>query len=400
MHLIERYSLNTGVKIHKPYIYEQFFPVKDEKYIVFHPVDEKGKNYKYWQEVLNVLVPILEQNNIKVYQLGQQPEKNKNSSYAGVYNLINQTSRPNVAYLVKNSLLYLGSDTFSSQFAGYYDKKRVVIYSHVLKEHRRPYWGSKDNEILIEPNSRGRKPHYHKPDVKNDASQICPYSIVSAACKLLNLNYKNDYKTVYAGEAFQKRILDFVPNVNIAKYNLTVPLVRCRMDLEFNQQVLFDSLNNFKGKMSIVTNKPIDLAGIHHHQKKIEEIFYILEKDKIDLIDENFIKRITSLSAVHFASFEDEDSRGLFKLKFMDCMFINAQETPSKDSVLPKEDLDKELFYKPAKLILSNGQVYPNLYDYNQNKPIDAIKDVILPIQDHADFWKESPFYSILEKID
>ena len=26
------------------------------------------------------------------------------------------------------------------------------------------------------------------------------------------------------------------------KYNLTVPLVRCRMDLEFNQQVLFDLL--------------------------------------------------------------------------------------------------------------------------------------------------------------
>ena len=43
MHLIERYALNTGVKIDRPEVYQDYFPVPFKKFIVFAPL---GKNHK------------------------------------------------------------------------------------------------------------------------------------------------------------------------------------------------------------------------------------------------------------------------------------------------------------------------------------------------------------------
>ena len=65
MHLIERYATSCGVKIDKPYIYETFFPVNVEKYISFQPFSKyPSKNYDYWDEVVAVISPYLQQNNI------------------------------------------------------------------------------------------------------------------------------------------------------------------------------------------------------------------------------------------------------------------------------------------------------------------------------------------------
>ena len=58
MHLLERYSLSTGLKIENPEINAQFYPVVSDKYVVFHTsAKDNLRDYDYWNEVKLMLQP-------------------------------------------------------------------------------------------------------------------------------------------------------------------------------------------------------------------------------------------------------------------------------------------------------------------------------------------------------
>ena len=64
MHLVERYSLGTGAKIGKPFILEKFFPMDITNYITLQPRGKyDSRSYDYWQETVDVLLPILKKSN-------------------------------------------------------------------------------------------------------------------------------------------------------------------------------------------------------------------------------------------------------------------------------------------------------------------------------------------------
>ena len=68
MHLLETYALNCGAKIDKPYIYEQYYPLGEEKYITIQPYSRyAGKQYVYWAEVINYIFPYLEKEKVIGY---------------------------------------------------------------------------------------------------------------------------------------------------------------------------------------------------------------------------------------------------------------------------------------------------------------------------------------------
>ena len=101
MHLVETYALNCGLKIDKPYIYEKFFPLDVEKFITLHPNSKYGsKCYDYWQDVVDILLPKLEKENIKILQIGVAEDKPiKGCLHAHGKANINQT-----AYILSKSL--------------------------------------------------------------------------------------------------------------------------------------------------------------------------------------------------------------------------------------------------------------------------------------------------------
>ena len=71
MRLLDTYATNTGSKIDKPFIYSKFFPLPIGKYITFQaqtPYD--SRNYSYWQEVINLLHPFLNKNDLKRFEKG------------------------------------------------------------------------------------------------------------------------------------------------------------------------------------------------------------------------------------------------------------------------------------------------------------------------------------------
>ena len=69
MHLIEKYALNYNLKIDKPFIFEKFYPIGETKYISLHlGADGENARYPFWQEVINLSLPILQKSGINFIQ--------------------------------------------------------------------------------------------------------------------------------------------------------------------------------------------------------------------------------------------------------------------------------------------------------------------------------------------
>ena len=76
MHLLEQYSLSCGIKIDKPHVETSFFPIDCDKYITLHASSGmEAKNYDYFKDVIDLIHPHLESNNIKIVQIGDIKDK-------------------------------------------------------------------------------------------------------------------------------------------------------------------------------------------------------------------------------------------------------------------------------------------------------------------------------------
>ena len=80
MHLIEQYALSCGVKIDKPHIETGFYPVPVEKYITLHASSGMhAKNYDYYNDVVELLIPYLNKEKIYIIQIGQSEDQKINN---------------------------------------------------------------------------------------------------------------------------------------------------------------------------------------------------------------------------------------------------------------------------------------------------------------------------------
>jgi ADP-heptose:LPS heptosyltransferase len=76
MHLIEQYALSCGVKIDKPHIETCFYPIAENKYITLHASSGmQAKNYDYYNDVMEMILPHLNSQGIKVIQIGGKEDK-------------------------------------------------------------------------------------------------------------------------------------------------------------------------------------------------------------------------------------------------------------------------------------------------------------------------------------
>ena len=68
MNVLEKYSVNCGVKINRPAVASSYFPLKDESYIIFDSRSLYQTNiYDLFGDVVAHLEDILERNHIKIY---------------------------------------------------------------------------------------------------------------------------------------------------------------------------------------------------------------------------------------------------------------------------------------------------------------------------------------------
>jgi hypothetical protein len=395
MHLLDCYSLNTGLKINRPFIYEKFFPLNIEKFISFDPSGIfPSRQYEYWQDCIDILFPILERENISILKVSQKADERK---YEKIHDASGQMSPNQLAYTISKSMLHLGVDGFTNHLASHYDKKIVSLFSDSSPKNTGPFFSKEENLRLILPKNENDKFSYSIEEEDKTINKIKPEQIAKRVCELLGIDFDFEYETVFIGKDYTSRSLGFVPVGNaIDVAALTVDSVIVRMDLEFNEQTLVQQLHT--GKCNIITRKPVSLNILKHFKNNITQFVYLLgDSDSAQYVEDVYKAGIECL----LMSEEQGEELEKLKFKYLDFGKIHPRDNPDKKNLdfLKSQDLDN-LYYRSSKFLIKEGEVFYGEAAINYAAPTSMVggKD-LLKIIDDKNFWKEIDNYIFFKKV-
>lgn len=387
MKLLETYALNCGAKIDKPFILESFIPIPFDRYITIHNGSGmESKNYDYWPDVLEYMIPFLNFHKIHVVSLGSQKDAPIMIPGLNIYNArncsINQT-----AYIINRSLLHLSNDTCTAHIAGSFGIPLIVPYGPTSIQGF-PYHYNKEKTIFIESHRFNKNPSFSKVEKEKTINLIFPDKIAKAALSLLSSigsEFPITSSILNIGSEYGDFTVEYVPNVVLTPNALQGGLLNVRMDYHFNPDVLIALLQ--QRKLRIITDKPIDTRILKLFAKNIDFLSYtISEKTTVDELS-----KITKLGIKTQFVYQGTDADILkkLKIKFFDFNIDNIPETP----IIPEEvkNATCKVAFKTRKFILSNQKLYLSFYHYINDIPTPSFADNKSLVIDHSDFWRESP---------
>ena len=382
MKLLERYALGMGAKIDAPFINTKFFPLPFEKYITFGAAGAMpAKNYGYFNQVLELLVPVLQEHGIHIVQLGLKDEPQFNN----VYRLCGATSISQSAYIVKNSLLHLGVDSFLVHAATAFDVPLVSLYSVSPPSVCGPHFGSSNKQVCLIPNF---KTDYtwsfnpQEPDKSVDSIKV--EDVVKSVGKLLGLKFP-EIETKFIGSQYNFGIVEVVPDCVIPPdmFNGVIPIIR--FDLGGEAGAVYQQLQI--RKCTVLTKTPLDLTLLKQLRPNIDRIVYLIEKDyQIEFIKGLYMQGIPF---VLITELPDEDI-GLMKLDASEFGVINQKPKAKK----PEIEVSDRTHFKTNKLIFSKGAPYPSIPHLKASIVNQSDNKVI----DTPEFWNDSDFYFVFNK--
>ncbi|WP_396275003.1 glycosyltransferase family 9 protein [Hyphomonas sp.] len=374
MHILEQYALNCGLKIGKPFIHEKYFPLPLEKYITFNPFGKfNSRKYSYWQDVIDLLSPILSKENIGIVQIGGKDE----IAYNNCLPLMGQTNFNQTAYIINNSLLHFGVDSFPIHMASYFDKKIVALYCNMYAQQSKPYWSSPQNIKLIQANLNGKKPSYAAEENPKTINNIKPEEIVYSILELLNIKNNISQETIFIGDKYGSLLLESIPSVILPPNLFPNVVLNIRYDYinEIKEDDYICTLNNLNIRnCCIITDKPIDINRFAQIKDKISNIFYDISSNKIDV---NFINSVKFLGIKIDFIFKKSNESNDIDLNNKKLELI---EYPEQINIIENsnniEMIKDSTFYKSKKLLFASNNVYLSKAAYIENKPVQLTGDI------------------------
>jgi ADP-heptose:LPS heptosyltransferase len=184
MHLLETYALTTGSKIDKCYIHEEEIALPDNEYITLNTYSNRGnsRQYDYWDQIINRLInnPKFKYTIVQTGNADDPKHPNVDTSYLG------RTNYHSLAYLMKNSKLHLGIDSFPVHIASHYDIKIVAIYFYYSSTCG-PYFSTPSKTRILQPDFSKIKPVFAYNDPYRLINTIDPTLVYQSTIELLEL---------------------------------------------------------------------------------------------------------------------------------------------------------------------------------------------------------------------
>lgn len=360
-HLLSAYALSCGVKINKPQIQDTYFPLNFSKYITLHASSGmESKNYDYYTDVVGEILPYLEKNNIKIIQIGDKKDK----PIPGCENFLGATNLKQTFFLIKNSMLVFGNDSFSAHVAGIYDVPLVCLYSILFSECCKPFFGSPKKQILIDSPRSGKNPSFSAQERPKTVNEIMPEKVASSVLKLLKIeNSLSKLKTHFIGEDYHKTLVEIVPNFYNDKA-FKGGLLNFRIDYAKNfdeRSILAWSQDR---KLQIFSDKKINPQILGACKKSIEEIvFYITEENRGYILENIFEIISLGIKTYVISNLSDKKTKAL-RLKHFDLKIETEKKSEKNLDINFKKD---NLFYRSNKIILSENKLFPSkaAFDFN-----------------------------------
>lgn len=383
MHIVEQYALSCGVKIDKPYITDTFFPLKEEKYVTFHSHAKfDSRNYSYLQEVINLIVTPLEEAGIKLMQLGVKDDP----EIFGVNDLRSKCTINQSAYIIKNSLLHFGVDSFLIHLASHYDIPLVALYSNMYKEQSGPYWGSPSKQILIESPKDGNKPSYAPVETPKTINKIMPETIAKNILDSLSIDHNlENMETIYIGDHYSSNSIEIVPDFTANQDFFKDKVVNLRMDLHFSEAAMLEWGKT--RKLSVITNKEINPNYIYAIRNNIE--LFNLEMN--DEINNSYLKHLRKIVKNLKLFTKSKENLPRLRAKFID-WDIELYKTKTKKDLDNSEKICDTSRYKSAKTFMASGKRYSCKAAWEKQNEFSGKPEKII---EEDSFWEDVNFFRI-----
>jgi hypothetical protein len=379
MHLVETYSLSTGSKIKKPFIHKKFFPLPFEKYITIqNSSGMQGKCYDYFQEVINFVHEDLEKAGYKIIQIGTKEDRALNN----VVNLQGQTNINQTAFILENSKLHIGNDSFAIHMCSAFDVPLIGLYSVSSPEIAGPFWKNK-NQICLTP--KNWKPSFNPNESPKKINEIKIESIIESIKLLLNINFSQNIETLFIGQRYDQILLESIPSIILQ--NNIFPEVPLNIRFDYIEQIQENdyicTLNNLNiRKCAIITDKALEIEKLAQLKDKIINLFYDITFNNIDF---DFINKVKLLGIKIDFIFNKSKNKDESILNNKKLELVEHQEIIHivEDTQKPTEKIKESAFYKSKKIIFGNNSAYLSKAAYLENKPINLDKlDMVQKISD------------------
>lgn len=392
MKLIESYSRQTSVPIkHKPFLLDKFFPLGNiQKYITIqNSSGMPAKNYDFYQESINLLMPIFNELKINIIQLGEQSAPQLN----GVIDLRGKTSIHQTAYIVKNALLHLGNDSWLAHYAAANDINLVSLYGSTTIKNHSPYHFNPNKGIFLESNREGKLASFSREEYPKTINLITPEEVCRSICKLLDISFNYQFTTIQIGQNYNNKTLESCMDSVVDVKKINAENIVCRLDINYNLVILQHQMNLCG--CQIVTDKEIPEQILQQFKPRILGVVYKVTTNHNPKFIKNLIKNKIGYQLISDLSTEELNK---IKLDYLNYGII-SQITSDKPKKLENKNYNN-LYLKTSKVLFGNNKFYNSFYAYVNDIVFDPMKNEPIKIIDKNTelLWRDEPFCMFLEK--
>ncbi len=388
MHLIEQYSLSTGVKINEPFIETNYYPLPFKKYIVVEngSPEIKSRIYGMWADIILEIKPYLDKLKIHIVQIGSA----KSEQIPGTFDLRGRTTIKQDAFLLKNSLLHCSTNDFLLDVASSFNVPVVAMYGNTFSEVAKPYWGDKSKHIILDSHRNGNKPSFLAEENPRTINLIYPEKISQGILTLLGIEQKKHIETKFIGDLYSVHILECVPDFVPPDSFSPEIVINLRMDYHFDLQKMVDW--GSKRKINIFTNKAIDL----NYLNAIKDNVVSVNQEVCSELNTKYLGILANLKINCELFTKNKRALGNLRMKYFDHK-LSLREDKSFDDIKDKKNLDlsKKLYYKSNKLLISNEKKYLNKFDYLNGRDYTGEDHTVV---NDPNFWEDQDYIRIYEK--
>ena len=376
-HLLEEYAKNLGVKISLPVVNDHFFPLITDNYITISNDDEvESKHYPYYDIVLNLLKPFLEEEDIKVVQLGGK------TKIEGVDVALNLSFKQK-SFILSKSLSHVGSDSALNHLASAKQVPTVNIFGNTFPNVNRPIFSKPSLNINIAP-KWDKKPSFSNVDPRRQISTIKPEKIAESILKSLKLKkIPISFKTLHAGEKFKQKVVEVVPT-SFAPLSLPEgQVVIVRADYGFNEDAFLRFCKSYK--VVVYVNQLIQPHGLKEIAHNLQTLFIFAEASW-DTIPTSYFKMLKNLNIECVLLVREEKDLPALRNKYFDI--------PIRPYLAPKDPPCKtgeNARFLSEKRIIEDGKEYLSYAHWE--KGLDKNNEVL----DTPEYWRESDHFYIYE---
>lgn len=393
MKLLELYSLATGLKIKDQFLLSKLYPLPFQKYITIHTSSgQPAKNFSYWHEVIALIKDKLEENDIKIVQVGQG-----DIPLPHCHNLLDKTDIHQTNHIITECLLHISGDSWMPHRLGHINHPILEIFGSTDKRNHSPYQFNEKDTVFLESHRLGRNTSFQAQEFPKTIDFITPESVANNIFKLLKIDHQINRESLYIGMFYSEIRIEIIPSCILqGNYPLAQPPV-IRMDYEFHPGLLEENLKI--RKCIIITNKEIDAKILSAHKQNIALLRIEIDKVSLEWIKE--IKKV-GIPINYYTLEKDETKVQAKRLELFGICQFDQINYPTKDQCKEAVDvyLNKKteidigkVKFKTNKFIFARDKFYLSKQHYDQNIAAKSFDDNIGDVIDTDQFWMDQAHF-------